>query len=279
MDPLVGAAISGGLSLAQGIMGAQAQKQEYANQVAYKKASDEYARWSAGMQARQADTNNQYQYWQQTVNYNQSLVYTNQMRNFELSKAIVNADEIVRARSSSGAEFARNSQALSEQFAQASMADAVAMFQYQVQSVKSSSAIGASGQEGHSIDRRMNDYARQLGDMETLKRINQGFKERQYSREQAGAVSEYLNKYNSQQFYQRQEYMDPIAPFAPLVTLINPAGPSMVGGAPSMGTAMLGAGLGAIGAGFNTYNSLNAYAGAGKGGNTKTKTEPAPPTR
>jgi len=265
ITPLAGAAITGGLSLIQGIMGAGAQKQEHVNQVAYKKASDQYAQWSAGMQAKQANANNQYQYWQQTVNYNQSLVYTNQMRNFELSKAIVNADEIARARSSSGAEYARNSQAMSEAFAQASMADAVAMFQYQVQAVKSASAIGASGQEGNSIDRRMNDYARQLGDMETMKQINQGFKNRQYTREQASVVSDYLNKYNSQQFYQQQEYMDPIAPFAPLPTLINPPGPSMVGGAPSTGTAAFGAVLGAVGTGFNTYNSLNSYTNSGKG--------------
>jgi len=265
IGPLAGGLITGGLSLIQGIMGAGAQKQEYVNQVAYKKASDQYAQWSAGMQAKQANTNNQYQYWQQTVNYNQSLVYTNQMRNFELSKAIVNADEIARARSSSGAEYARNSQAMSEAFAQASMADAVAMFQYQVQAVKSAAAIGASGQEGNSIDRRMNDYARQLGDMETMKQINQGFKNRQYTREQASAVSDYLNKYNSQQFYQQQEYMDPIAPFAPLPTLINPPGPSMVGGAPSTGTAAFGAVLGAFGTGFNTYNSLNSYTNSGRG--------------
>ena len=266
MDPLVGGLITGGIGLFQGILGSGAQKQEHVNQVAYKKASDQYARWSAGMQAKQADTNNQYQYWQQTVNYNQSLVYTNQMRNFELSKAIVNAEEIARARSSSGAEYARNSQALSEAFAQESMADAVAMFQYQVQSVKAASSIAASGQEGHSIDRRMNDYARQLGDMETLKQINQGFKNKQYSRNQAGTIADYLNKYNSQQYYQQQQFQDPIAPFAPLPTLINPAGPSMVGGAPSTGTAILGAGLGAIATGYNTYNSLNAYTNSGKGG-------------
>jgi hypothetical protein len=274
MDPLIGGLVTGGLGLFQGLLGSGAQEQEYANQVAYKKASDQYAQWSAGMQAKQADTNNQYQYWQQTVNYNQSLIYTNQMRNFELSKAIVNAEEIARARSSSGAEYARNSQALSEAFAQASMADAVAMFQYQVQSVKSAAAIGAGGQEGNSIDRRMNDYARQLGDMETMKQINQGFKNRQYTREQASAVSDYLNKYNSQQFYQQQEYMDPIAPFAPLPTLINPPGPSMVGGAPSSGTAFLGSALGAVGTGFNTYNSLNAYTNSGRSGSNQSNSTP-----
>ena len=69
-------------------------------------------------------------------------------------------------------------------------------------------------------------------------------------------MTEYLNQYNSQDFYQAQQYMDPIAPFAPLPSLMTPPPPSMRGAAPSgmsamnIGTAVLG--------GANTFLSTNA---------------------
>jgi len=55
-----------------------------------------------------------------------------------------------------------------------------------------------------------------------------------------------LSRYNSQQFYERQPYMDPVAPFPPLPTLVAPAGPTMTGAKPGgmsgyqVGTALLG---------------------------------------
>ena len=136
------------------------------------------------------------------------------------------------------------------------MSDAVALFQYNVQALKARSTIAAGATEGPSVDRLMNDYARQVGDFTTLKRINDGFKESQYTRQQAGAISQYINQYNSQQFYQQQDYVDPIPLFAPLPTLIGPAGPSMVGSGPSAGAALLGAVSGGLSAGLSTYGAL-----------------------
>ena len=257
VSPAVGFGIvSGGLNFLSGIANYQAQKQDYVNKLAYKKASDEFASWSARQQAAQTDINNQYKFWGEKVNYGQSLAYTNSLRNYELSKAIVSAEEVARVRSSAGADFISTSEAFAEGFQQEAMADAVALFQYNVQALKARSTIAAGATEGPSVDRLMNDYARQVGDFTTLKRINDGFKESQYTRQQAGAISQYINQYNSQQFYQQQDYVDPIPPFAPLPTLIGPAGPSMVGSGPSAGAALLGAVSGGLSAGLSTYGAL-----------------------
>tara|TARA_R100000234_G_scaffold13313_2_gene7412 strand:+ start:4259 stop:5035 length:777 start_codon:yes stop_codon:yes gene_type:complete len=257
MGPVGFGVVSGGLNFLSGIANYQAQRQDYVNKLAYKKASDQFATWSARQQASQADINNQYKFWGEKINYGQNLAYTNSLRNYELSKAIVSAEEVARARSSAGADYLSTSQAFAEGFQQEAMADAVALFQFKVQALKARSSIAAGNTAGPSVDRLMNDYARQVGDFTTLKRINDGFKESQYTRQQAGAVSQYLNQYNSQQFYQQQEYLDPIPPFAPLPTLIGPAGPSMVGGGPSAGAGLLGAVAGGVSAGVSTYGALN----------------------
>ena len=257
VSPAVGFGIvSGGLNFLSGIANYQAQRQDYVNKLAYKKASDEFASWSARQQAAQTDINNQYKFWGEKVNYGQSLAYTNSLRNYELSKAIVSAEEVARVRSSAGADFISTSDAFAQGFQQEAMSDAVALFQYNVQALKARSTIAAGATEGPSVDRRMTDYARQVGDFTTLKRINDGFKESQYTRQQAGAISQYINQYNSQQFYQQQDYVDPIPPFAPLPTLIGPAGPSMVGSGPSAGAALLGAVSGGLSAGLSTYGAL-----------------------
>ena len=55
--------------------------------------------------------------------------------------------------------------------------------------------------------------------------------------------------------------MDPIPPFAPLPTLIQPAGPSMTGGGPSGAAAALNIGssiLGGVTAGISMQGQLNA---------------------
>jgi len=247
---------SGAGSVLSGIMAYQGKKQDYVNQVAYKKASDEFARWSARQQASQADINNQYKFWQERVNYGQELAYTNQLRNYELSTAIANAEEVARARSSAGADYMQESAAYTEAFRQEAMADAVALMQYKVQALKARSSVAAGATGGKSIDRLINDYSRQVGDYETLQSINQGFKERQFSNKQAGAISKYLNQYNSQQFYQQKEYEDPMPPFSPLPTLVSAPGPSMVGGAPSLGAAIVGSIAGGISAGAGTYAAL-----------------------
>ena len=256
IDPVTFGVVSGGLNFLSGIANYQAQRQDYVNKLAYKIASDEFASWSARQQAAQTDINNQYKFWGEKVNYGQSLAYTNSLRNYELSKAIVSAEEVARVRSSAGADFISTSDAFAQGFQQEAMSDAVALFQYNVQALKARSTIAAGATEGPSVDRLMNDYARQVGDFTTLKRINDGFKESQYTRQQAGAISQYINQYNSQQFYQQQDYVDPIPPFAPLPTLIGPAGPSMVGSGPSAGAALLGAVSGGLSAGLSTYGAL-----------------------
>ncbi|MGB0824980.1 MAG: hypothetical protein ACPGPH_03485 [Synechococcus sp.] len=254
----------GALTLYQGMQGYQAQKQDYLNQVAQQKASDEFAAWTASNQARTQDLNNSYAYWQQQINYGQELNYSAQVRNFELSKSIQQAETVFRTRASAGADYAQASAALNDAFAQQSMADAVSMMQYKQQALRSAASAEASMNEGMNVDRYLNDYARQMGDMQAMQSLNQQFRERQLTREQAGQVAQYLNRYNSQQLYEAQQVNDPIAPFAPLPTLVNPAGPSFTGAAPSASTAFIGSALNATVAGLNTYGSLKKYTNSGK---------------
>ncbi len=47
------------------------------------------------------------------------------------------------------------------------------------------------------VDLIQNDYQTQLGNQSTIMAINKGFRERQLSREQAGAIAGYLEKFNS----------------------------------------------------------------------------------
>ena len=218
------------------------------------------------MSAKRANLNNDYAYWQQKINYGQEMAYANSVRNFELSNAITNAEEVFRARSSSAANYAVNSQAMNEAFAQQSMADAMSLYQYNAQALRQSSAVQAAAQEGRSTDRLVNDYARQVGDMAALQEMNEGFRSRQLTREQAGMVANYLQQYNSQQFYQEQQVFDPVMPFPPLATLVDPTPPSFVGAAPNAGTAFLGSAIGAVSTGFNTYQGMKSYTNSGKRG-------------
>jgi hypothetical protein len=260
--------ISGGLGIFQGIAGNQAQQQDYLNQSAFANANAAYARWQASMNARMQDTNNQFAFWQQTVSYNQDLAYVQSLRNFELAKSIEQAKVVAQTRTAAGANYIQQSEALNQQIQEKAMGDAVALQQYRMQVLRSSSAVQAMASEGRSVDRLVNDYARQEGDFSTLQQINQGLYSRQMQREKVAAVTQYLQNYNSQQFYTEQPYMDPIAPFPPLPTLIQPPPPSMTGGRPAdmsgwnIATGVLG--------GFNTYfNSsanLSKYRGGGGGG-------------
>ena len=261
----VGMAVGSGLLTGfQAIQAGQARQQDYLNQVAQQKASAEFAQWTASNQARTQDLNNQYRFYQEQVNYGQELAYAGQLRNFELSKAINQAEVVARTRASAGASYAQNSQALADAFAQQSMADAISMMQYKQQALRQQASVTASGREGLNVDRYIVDYARQVGDMETMRQMNEQFRERQYTREQAGQIANYLNQYNSQQLYEQQDVLDPIAPFPPLATLVNPAGPSFTGGAPSATTSFLGSALSATQAGLNTYNSLAKYTNSGR---------------
>ena len=234
-----------------GLLGAAAEgaaaRQDHVNQVAFQNANTTFARWQAGFNARVADANAQYNYWQETVNYNQNLAYTNGLRNMELIKAARQAEIVGQTRAAAGSAYVRDAEALSQAIAEASMQDAVAMQQYQWRALQTRASVMAMTQEGRSVDRIVNDFARQQGDFETLQAINQRLQQRQYTREQAGQVAQYLSRWNSQQFYEEQPYIDPVAPFTPLPTLLQPPPPSMTGSGPSgaatalnIGSALLG---------------------------------------
>ncbi|MEB3360698.1 MAG: hypothetical protein VKI42_01085 [Synechococcaceae cyanobacterium] len=271
MDPLTGSLVVGGVNAVlggiQGIFGASAQKQEYRNQLAFQQANTAYAQWQARFNQRATDANSQYQFWQQTLGHNQQLAYVNSLRNYELNKAIVQADIVAQTRAAAGADFVRSAEAVSQQMAEAAMRDAVAYQQFTVAALKARSQWGASGQEGASIDRMVNDFARQAGDYATIQAINQGLRSRQYTRQQAAAVAQYLSAYNSQQFYAEQPYLEPVAPFQPLPSLLAAPAPTMTGAGPSAGAGFLNVAsgvMGGIGAGLSTYTTLSGLASSGK---------------
>lgn len=261
MLPLLFGAAQAGFGILQGVASHQAAQQDYLNQTAYQNASNRFAMWQAGFNARVNDANGQYKYWADTVNHNQNLAYTNSLRNVELLKSIRQAETVAQNRSAAGSAFLQDSDALSQAYSEASMQEAVALQQYQWRALQGQASVQAMAMEGNSVDRLVNDYARQMGDYETLQAINQGIRTRQYSREQAGQLAQYLNRWQSQQFYDEQTYLDPVAPFAPLPTLIQPAGPTMTGSGPSSAAAMLNIGtgiLGGISAGISMQGQLRA---------------------
>jgi hypothetical protein len=254
-----------------GFTGGQAKKQEYINQRAFQDANSQYASWQAGFNKRVTDANAQYNYWQETVNYNQNLAYSRSLQNYELLKEIRQAEVVGQTRAAAGASFARSSEAISQQIAEASMQDAVAYQQYQVAALKARGQALAGNQEGNSIDRLVNDYARQVGDYQAIQSINEGLRTRQYNREQAGQVAQYLSQYNSQTFYEAQPYMEPIAPFAPLPSLLAAPAPTMTGSGPSGAATALNIGTGILGgvqAGMSVNAQLAQYKNSGKGGGT-----------
>jgi hypothetical protein len=249
-----------GLGIFQGIAGNQAAQQDYLNQVTFQKLSSEFATWQSGLNARISDAGSQYKYWSDTINYNQSLAYVNSQRNVELMRSIRQAEVVGQTRAASGAAYVQDSDAISKAFSEASMQEAVALQQYQWRALQGRASVQAMGMEGNSVDRIVNDYARQEGDYATLQDINKKIRGGQYTREQAGQVAQYLSRWNSQQFYEEQKYIDPIAPFAPLPTLIQPAGPTMTGSGPSSAAAAINIGTGILGgiqAGIGMQGQLN----------------------
>jgi hypothetical protein len=270
MDPLIGGI---GLGLIQGVLGAagsqaayQQQVQNYKDALKFQKVSDKYARWSAKINARVANTSAKYKHFADLVQYNQEKSYVNQLRNYELVKAINQAKLVRETRTSAMSDYVLQSQALSEGIREQATADAVSYYQYMQQGIRARSAVMANETEGASADRIYQDYARQVGDMATIQAINTKFKERQYTREQAGQIAQYLSKYNSQQFYQQQPYQDPIRPFAPMPTLVMPPPPSMTGAGPSAAAAGLNTAsaiMGGIQTGFGFYSQLKGLTGGG----------------
>lgn len=256
MEPMTALALGQTvLGVGQSIFGYKAQQQNYLNQKAFQSANNEFAAWQAGFNSKIRDANQQHNYWKETVNHNSQLSYVNALRNVELTKSIRQAEVVEQTRAAAGASYISDSEAISQQFAEVSMQDAVATKQYRWRSLQARASVQAMGAEGNSVDRIVNDYSRQQGDYEALQQINEGLRTNQYNRTQAAQVAQYISRWNSQQFYEEQPYIDPIPPFAPLPTLITPSGPTMTGGGPSMGAAILNAGSAVLG-GIDTYNTL-----------------------
>jgi hypothetical protein len=263
MDPLIGSLIFGGLNAGLGVLqGAasnQAAKQDYVNQKVFQEQQAIFSKWQSGLNAKIANTNSAYKYWGDVVNYNQQLAYSNSLRNVEVMKAIRQAEVVGKTRAAAGASYVQDSEALSQQLSEASMQEAVASQQYSWRALQARSSVQAMAMEGNSVDRIVNDYARQQGDYETLLAIGKGLRERQYNRAQTARVTQYLSQWQSEQFYEESQIFDPIPPFAPLPTLVQPPGPSMTGSAPSGAAAAIniGAGiLGGVSSGLSMYQSL-----------------------
>lgn len=260
---------SAGLSAFSAILGNSAAKGEYQRQKALQGANARYAQWKAGADLKIANAQQERQYYIDTVNYNQALAYSRAQRNFELVRAMDQADTVRETREAAGAQFISASEALSQRMAEQGMAEAVSLQQYTVAALKARGSIRASGALGNSIDRIMNDFARQEGDYQTIAEMNRSFRERQYTREQASAVAGYLSQYNSQDFYKLQPYMEPMAPFQPLPALLEPAPPSMLGAPPSglaAAVSLGGALLDGLQTGLGVYGTARSWARSGARG-------------
>lgn len=251
------------LNLIQGSAEQKAKEQEYLNQVAFQNAQSEFNQWQAGFNADTKNLNNQYQYWASTIQYNQSLAHTQQLRNYEFAKEYEQAKRVGQTRASAGASYSVNSAAIQQQLQERGMQEAVAIQQYAYRALQNSAAFRAGMQEGKSSDRYVANFARQVGDFKTLKNIGEGLRSRQYKRDQMAAVTRYLNEYNSQTFYEKTPYMDPIAPFPPLPTMVTPPPPSMTGSAPANMGALNAATavMGGVGTYLDTASSIKKLAG------------------
>lgn len=265
MEPLTMALISGGINAATGVFGAFGQqaaaKQKYADDLAFQNANNRFSVWQAGFNAKVQDSNNRYQFWQQTFNYNQEKIFANSQRNVEFMQAAEQARVVMETRVNAGVAYADDSAAISDAYREAEMQSAVAQQQYQWRALEARASVQALNQEGNSVDRIVNNYAAQLGDQMTLEAINGDIRDRQYTRTQAAQVSQYLSRWNSQTFYNETPFFDPIAPFAPLPTMITPPPPSRTGAPPSNAAFAMNVGtglLGGVSAGFNTYSRMNA---------------------
>jgi hypothetical protein len=250
MDPLtIGlglGAVQTGLNIFGAIAGNNAQRQEYLNDVAKQQANSVYQGWKDSVTQALNRANQLQNYWGEVVQYNQDLAYTRSQRNIDLVKQIDQAETVRQTRQAAGEQFVTTAEAIQQRLSEQAMADAVALQQYSLAALKNRASIRANPQMGASIDRLMNDYLRQEGDYQTITAINEGLRNRQYRRDQAGAVAQYLNQYNSQAFYEAQPYLEPMAPFVPLPSLMLPPPPTVTGAGPSgaaaglrIGTALL----------------------------------------
>jgi len=256
-----------GLNIFGAIAGNNAEQQQYLNEKGLQEANSVYAAWKGIADQAMNDANQQHAYWQQTVQYNQDLAYARSQRNVDLVRAINQAEVVRQTRTSAGSQFILSSEAIQQRLSEQAMADAVALQQYTIAALKNRASIRANPQAGATIDRLMNDFVRQEGDYRTITAINEGLRTRQYRREQAGAVAQYLSAYNSQPFYETQPYLEPMAPFVPLPALMEPPPPSFTGAAPSRAAGALRLGTSLLeGADFtlNAVSRFGSYAGSGR---------------
>lgn len=262
LDP-VSLAISGvttGLSLIQGNAEQKAREQEYLNQTAFQNANTQFSQWQSRFNADYQDLSSQYNFWSETVQFNQKYAYTQQLRNYEFAKELEQANRVGQARASAGASYATNSAAIQQQLQERGIQEAVSIQQYAYRALQATAAFQAGMQEGASSDRYVANFARQAGDYKTLAAIGEGLRNRQYKRDQLAQITQYLNQYNSQTFYEKTPYMDPVAPFPPLPTMVTPPPPSMTGAAPSSNTALnVGTALmGGVNAYVNTASKIKS---------------------
>jgi len=268
IDPISAgiAAVSTGLKLAEAGQQSAAAKQDYLNQSAFQQATNRFAQWQADQNQRFSDANARYQFWGQQVQYQQQLGYVHQLQSFELAKQINQANVVRDTRAAAGAEFIGNSQAASDRLQEVAMQAAVAQQQYGWRTLQARASVQAMDAEGLSIDRLINNYAKQQGDHDTIAQINDRLQRNQFSREQTALVGRHLSQWNSQQFYTPTVYIEPIEPFAPMPALMQPAAPSMTGPGPGGGPAALRIGSALLG-GVGTY--MNSAAGMKKAAEPK----------
>jgi hypothetical protein len=259
IDPasLAIAAHNTAVNLIKGAQETAAAKQDYLNQSSFQQATNQFAQWQAGQNQRFSDANARYQFWGQQVQYQQQLGYVHQLQSFELAKQINQANVVRDTRAAAGAEFIGNSQAASDRLQEVAMQAAVAQQQYGWRTLQARASVQAMDAEGLSIDRLINNYAKQQGDYDTIAQINDRLQRNQFSREQTALVGRHLSQWNSQQFYTPTIYIEPLEPFAPMPALMQPAAPSMTGTGPSGGAAALRIGSALLG-GVSTYMSSAA---------------------
>lgn len=253
VDPIsLGVAVaSAGLNFFGSQNKAAAAKQDYVNQTAYQDATSEFNSWQASFNAQTRDLNNQYSYWGETLNYNQRAIYSGQLTNYQFAQEMRQAQNVIDTRVSAGQAYAAEAEALQAAVTQRGMQEAVALQQYQYRALQASSSFRAAAQEGKSMDRYVRNFARQAGDANSIAQINTRLRNGQYKREQMSAITKYLSRYNSQNFYIKSPIQEPTMPFAPLPTMVTPPGPTMRGAAPTSNT-FLTAGNALLG-GANTY--------------------------
>ena len=145
------AGVTTALNLIQGNAQQKAKEQEYLNQVAFQNAQSEFNQWQAGFNADTKNLNNQYQYWASTIQYNQSLAHTQQLRNYEFAKEYEQAKRVGQTRASAGASYSVNSAAIQQQLQERGMQEAVAIQQYAYRALQNSAAFRAGMQEGLSL--------------------------------------------------------------------------------------------------------------------------------